>query len=53
MDDKLYNEIQQLIRKGMEAKDIAYELEIPLKIVYSLMRKKGQNAESKNKQSDN
>lgn len=49
MDDKLYNEIQQLIRKGMDCKDIAYELEIPERLVYSVMRKKERNAESKSK----
>lgn len=52
MDDKLYNEIQQLIRKGMECKDIAYELEIPERLVYNIMRKKGSNAEDKNRQSE-
>lgn len=52
MDDKLYNEIMQLIRKGMEAKDIAYELEIPERLVYNLMRKKEQNAESKSRQTE-
>lgn len=49
MDDKLYNEIQQLLRKGMEPKDIAYELEIPERLVYSIIRKKGKN---ENKQTE-
>ena len=52
MEDKLYNEIQQLVRKGMEPKDSAYELEIPIRLVYNVVRKKGQNAESKNRQTD-
>lgn len=49
MDDKIYNDIQQLIKKGMEPDDIAYELEIPKRLVYSVIRKKGRNAESKSK----
>ena len=51
MDDKLYNEIQQLLRKGMEPKDIAYELEIPERLVYGVIRKKGKNAENKQTES--
>lgn len=53
MDDKLYQEIMQLIRKGMEPKDIAYELEIPERLVFAVVRKKGSNAESKNRQTNN
>jgi len=52
MDDKLYQEIMQLIRKGMEPKDIAYELEIPERLVINLMRKKERNAESKSRQTE-
>lgn len=49
MDEKTYNDIQLLLKKGMEPKDIAYELEIPERLVYSVIRKKGQNAENKNR----
>jgi len=53
MDDKTYNDIQLLLRKGMEPKDIAYELEIPERLVFAVIRKKGSNAESKNRQTNN
>lgn len=48
MDDKLKNEIIQLWRKGMSDKDIAYELEIPERIVSQLLAKRrADRAESK------
>lgn len=44
MDDKLYDEIVQLLRKGMTERDIAIELEIPERVVYSVARRrKGKN----------
>lgn len=39
MDDKLYNEIMLLLKKGMSVHDIALELEIPERIVYRIAKK--------------
>lgn len=48
MDDKLYNDIILLWKKGMTEKDIAYELEIPERIVYGVIkRRKNNNAEER------
>ena len=48
MDDKLYNEIVQLLRKGMTAKDISIELEIPERIVYQIEKKRGNRDDERN-----
>lgn len=40
MDDKLYDEIVQLLRKGMTERDIAIELEIPERVVYGVARRR-------------
>ena len=47
MDEKLKNEILQLYRKGMTDKDISYELEIPERLVYSITRRRRNNAEKR------
>lgn len=43
MDDKLYNDILMLLKKGMSVRDIAIELEIPERIVYKIAKKSGNN----------
>jgi len=45
MDEKLKNEIIQLWRKGMSDKDIAYELEIPERLVYKVLSKRREDQE--------
>ena len=47
MDDKLYNDIMLLWRKGMTEKDIAYELEIPERIVYTVTKRRKSNDEKR------
>ena len=39
-DDKLRNEIAQLWKKGMSDKEIAYELEIPERLVSGVLAKR-------------
>ena len=43
MDEKLYNEILQLLKKGMTPKDISYELEIPERLVQNIVRRRQNN----------
>lgn len=50
MDDKLKSEIIQLWKKGMSDKDIAYELEISERLVYSVLAKrKADQSDERNK----
>lgn len=46
MDEKLKNEIIQLWKKGMDDKDIAYELEIPERIVKQVLSKRKADQEN-------
>ena len=39
MDDKTFNEIAQLLRKGMTIKDIAAELELPVSLIIKVAKK--------------